>query len=130
MVDLVRLPVAHFAERALYLLGMLARCNTVCVQAVNVPADLDVRGWLIAPVTDPVSGRLSPPCSPVDEPSGMLRRMPSVVQHETSELALPDGSFYELFPRGNCRGNEGMSLWKRFLQVFQNTPLTPVRYTK
>ena len=44
MVDLVGRISAHLPESVLYLLGMLAGCNTIGVQAVGVPARPDVRG--------------------------------------------------------------------------------------
>ena len=61
-----------------------------------MPACLDMRGAFVAPATDAVSGWLSPSGSTVDKPSGMLRRMPAMVQHEAPELALSDGSFHGL----------------------------------
>ena len=96
VVHLVGRVSAHLTERVLDLLGMLAGCNAVCVQAVGMPACLDMRCAFVAPATDAVSGWLSPSGGAVDEPSGMLRWMPAMVQHEASELALSDGSLHEL----------------------------------
>ena len=96
VVDLIGALAAHLTECVLYLLGTLAGRDAIGVQAVEVPARPDMRGRLIAPAADAVPGRLSPSGGPVDEPPGMCRRMPSVVQHKAPELALSDGSFHGL----------------------------------
>ena len=79
MIDLVSLVAAYFAERFLNLLRMLAGCDAVCVQAVAVPARPDVGGRLVAPATDAVAGWFCPSGRAVDEPSGVVRGVPSVV---------------------------------------------------
>ena len=87
----------HISQSVCWIfLWMLAGCDAVCVQAVGMPACLDMRGAFVAPATDAVSGWLSPSGGAVDEPSGMLCRMPSVVQHEAPELALSDVSSHGL----------------------------------
>ena len=65
----------------MYLFGMLAGCDAICVQAVWMPARLDVRRASVAPVADAVLGWLTPPVRPVHKASGVLCRVAPVVQH-------------------------------------------------
>ena len=104
--DIDRKPVVHLfgrvaaylTERVLYLFGMLAGCDAICIQAVGVPVRPDVCGALVAPAADAVDRRLFPAGRPVHKSSGVCRRMASVVQHEAPELALSDVSL-QVLPR-------------------------------
>ena len=92
VVHLVGRIAAYLAECVLDLVGMLAGCDAVGVQAVGMPAYLDIRGGLIAPAAGPVHRRFFPHGRTVHKASGMLCRMPAVVQHQAPELAVSDGS--------------------------------------
>ena len=67
------------------------------------------------------SRRLSPPGRAVHEPSRVLCRVPSMVQHEASELALPDGSVHVLFtPSSLARVQDRNSGWLKVTYVTSN----------
>ena len=88
------------------------------VQAVEVPACLDVRRRLIAPAADAVSRRLFPSGRALHEPSRVLCRMSPVVQHEAPELAPSDGSFHFLFtPSSLARVQDRNSGWLKVTHV-------------
>ena len=96
VIHLVGRVTAYLTERVLYLIRMLSRRHTVCVEAVEVPACLDICRALVAPAADTVHRRLSPPGGAVHEASGVCCRMPPMVQHETPELPASDGSAHAL----------------------------------
>ena len=56
---------------------------------------------LVAPAADAVHRRLPPASRAIHQASGMLCRMPPVVQHESPELSASDGSVHSLLSLPN-----------------------------
>ena len=94
VVDFVRLVAAYLAERMLDLVGMLSGCNAIGIQAVEVPAGPGACRAFIAPATDAGRRRFFPPGRAAHKASGMLCRMPPVVQHQSLELPASDWSLH------------------------------------